>query len=160
MSNDRALRNHLLEFLRGGSAHIELASVLKDFPAKLYGTRPEGLPYSGWELLEHIRFALHDLLNFCTNPEYLDPSWPADYWPKSPQPPSDEAWHRSVKAIEEDLDAFEELIQNPKSNLYAEIPWAKDGQTLLREILLATDHTSYHTGQLVLVRRLLGAWNS
>jgi hypothetical protein len=157
-TEDRELRNHLLELLRGRSAHVDLSTALKDFPKELYGVRPENAPHSGWELVEHIRFTLHDLLDFTTNAKYLEPAWPDDYWPKSPAPPSPEAWAQSTRAIKEDLKAFEELIQDPKSNLYAEIPWAKDGQTLLREILLAADHTSYHLGELVLLRRLLGAW--
>jgi hypothetical protein len=156
--DDRAIRNHLTELLRGEGAHVSLPAALKDFPAKLYGVRPEGAPHSAWEVLEHIRFTLHDLLDYSNNPEYLEPSWPDDYWPKSSKPDSNAAWQQSVKAIEEDLKAFEDLIQNPNSNLYAAIPWAKQGQTLMREVLLAADHTSYHTGELVLLRRLLGAW--
>jgi hypothetical protein len=156
--DDRAIRNHLTELLRGEGAHVSLPAVLKDFPAKLYGVRPEGAPHSAWEVLEHIRFTLHDLLDYSTNPEYLEPSWPDDYWPKSSKPNSNQAWQQSMKAIEEDLKAFEDLIQDPNSNLYAAIPWAKQGHSLLREVLLAAEHTSYHTGELVLLRRLLGAW--
>jgi hypothetical protein len=159
-TDDTALREQLVEFLRGGSAHVDLASALKNFPARLHGTKPEGAPHTAWELLEHMRLALSDLLNFATNPEYVEQKWPDDYWPKSSSPESETAWRRSIKAIEEDLSAFERLVKDPKSNLYAEIPWAKDGQTLLHEVLLAIDHNSYHIGEFVFLRRLLGAWEN
>jgi hypothetical protein len=157
---DSALRDHLVELLRSGSAHVDLLTALKGFPAKLYGTKPENAPHSGWELLEHTRIALHDLWEFSTNDKYVEKKWPEDYWPASPEPPSKEAWHDSVKGLEEDLAAFEKLVKNPKSNLYAQIPWGEKNQTLLREVLLAADHNSYHTGELVFLRRLLGAWKS
>jgi hypothetical protein len=158
--NQAALRHQLVQLLREGNAHVDVLSALKDFPAVLYGKRPTHAPHSGWEILEHMRIALHDLLDFSTNPEYVELKWPDEYWPASPKPPSEEAWHSSVRAIEEDLIAFAELIKNPDSNLFAQIPWGKKDQTLLREVLLAADHTSYHTGELVFLRRILGAWKS
>ena len=158
-SEDRILRNQLIPFLRGQGAHADFASAVKDFPAEHYGTRPEGCPHSAWELVEHIRIALHDLVDFCTNSNYTAPPWPAGYWPKNPAPPNPEAWNEAVTAIQQDIETFERLVGEPSSNLYAEIPWG-DGQTLLREVLLAGDHTSYHTGQIVLVRQLLGIWNN
>ena len=156
-SEDRILRNQLIPFLRGEGAHANFASAVKDFPSEHYGTRPDGCPHSAWELVEHIRFTLHDLIDFCTNPNYSEAEWPADYWPKLPAPPTSEAWRDSLSAIQHDIEAFERLVGDPTSNLYAEIPWGQ-GQTLLREVLLAGDHTSYHTGQLVLIRQLLGIW--
>ena len=156
--NDASLRDQLIQLLRGGGAHVDVFAALNDFPSKLYGARPEKVPHSAWQLLEHLRLALRDLLEFSTNPEYVEKKWPDDYWPKSPEPPSKTAWNSSVKALKEDLAAFEKLVKNPKSNLYAEIPWGKEHQTLLREVLLAADHNSYHIGQLVLLRRLLGTW--
>jgi uncharacterized damage-inducible protein DinB len=144
--------------LRGGSAHIDVFAALKDFPPKLYGAKPENAPHSAWQLLEHMRMALRDLWDFSTNAEYVEKNWPDDYWPESAAPPSKQAWDSSVKALKEDLAAFEKLVKNPKSNLYAQIPWGKEKQTLLREVLLAADHNSYHVGQLVLLRRLLGTW--
>ena len=156
--NDASLRDQLIQLLRGGSAHVDVFAALKDFPPKLYGAKPEKVPHSAWQLLEHLRLALHDLWEFSTNPEYVEMKWPDDYWPKSPEPPSKAAWNSSVKALREDLAAFEKLVKNPKSNLYAEIPWGKEKQTLLREVLLAADHNSFHVGQLVLLRRLLGTW--
>jgi hypothetical protein len=158
--NQAALRNQLVQLLREGNAHVDVLSALQDFPAALYGKKPTHAPHSGWEILEHLRIALHDLLEFSTNPEYVELKWPDEYWPASPAPPSEEAWHSSVRALEEDLVAFSELIKNPKSNLFSQIPWGKKDQTLLREVLLAADHNSYHTGELVLLRRILGAWKS
>jgi DinB superfamily len=156
--SDALLRNHLIELLRGGSAHVETLAALKDFPPKLYGVKPEKAPHSAWELLEHMRISLRDLWEFSTNPEYVEKNWPEDYWPASVAPPSKDAWDESIRALKEDLAAFEKLIKDPASNLYAQIPWGKKDQTLLREFLLAADHNSYHTGEIVFLRRILGAW--
>src|SRR5271156_1081948 len=154
-SDDRALRDHLLEFLRGGSAHIDLATVVDDFPENLRGARPAKAPYSPWQLLEHIRFTVSDLLLFSTDPNYAAPKWPDDYWQAKESPQAGE-WEASAKALKADLAAFEGMLHNSKANLYAKIPWG-EGQTLLREIMLACDHTSYHLGQLVLLRKELEA---
>jgi uncharacterized damage-inducible protein DinB len=156
-AEDRALRKQLVEFLRGGSAHAELKTVVDDFPAELRGKTLKGMPHSAWQLLEHIRLALHDLLDFSTNSHYEALKWPDDYWPKEAAPPDDAAWEAAVRAVKKDLADFEKLVGDPESNLYAEIPWG-EGQTLLREVLLAGQHTSYHVGQLVVLRRELGAW--
>lgn len=153
-ADDHILRKQLVEFVRGEGAHISLKEAVKDFPAKHYGAKPNGAPHSAWQQLEHIRFTLRDLLDFCTNPEYTAPDWPKDYWPEAAAPPSKEAWDAAVQAIHEDVGAFEKLIGDPGSNLYAEIPWG-DGQTLLREVLLAGDHTSYHLGQLMMLKKQL-----
>ncbi len=156
-TEDGALREQLVKFLRGGEAHAELKTVLDDFPAKMRGVTPKGAPYSAWQLLEHVRLALHDLLDFSTNANYVAPEWPKDYWPKEAAPKDAAAWDRSVRAVKKDIADFEKLVGDPESNLYATIPWG-DGQTILREVLLAGRHTSYHLGQIVLLRRLLGAW--
>lgn len=157
-ARESQLRNQLASLLRGGNAHVGLAAAVKDLPVELYGAKPEGSPHSAWELVEHMRLAVHDLLDFSTNPNYEEPNWPDDYWPSTSAPPSEAAWGNAVRALKRDLKKFEALVSDPKSNLYAEIPWAKNGQTLLREVLLAADHTSYHLGELVLLRRILGAW--
>ena len=156
--NDASLRIQLFELLHASNAHVDVLSALKDFPQKFYGAKPENAPHSAWELLEHMRIALRDIWDFSTNPDYVEKSWPEEYWPASPEPPSKEAWHASVRALKEDLGAFGKLVKDPESNLYAQIPWGKKDQTLLREVLLAADHTSYHTGELVYLRKLLGAW--
>lgn len=155
-ADDALLREQLVEFLGKGYAHVELFSAIKDFPEEHYGSKPAGAPHSAWQLLEHIRIALNDLLNFSTDSNYAAPKWPEDYWPNDAAPPNTESWKRSVKALHADLEAFKKLIRNPESNLYARIPWG-DGQTLLREVLLAIDHNSYHLGQLVMLRKQLTA---
>ncbi len=151
---DRIVRDNLIEFLRGGSAHMDITTALKDFPPALYGAKPKGAPHTAWQLLEHIRITLHDLLDFCTVAEYVAPEWPKEYWPEAHAPGFPSQWKASLKAIQEDLAAFEKLAGDPTSNLYAQIPWG-EGQTLLREILLAGDHTSYHLGQLIQLRKQL-----
>jgi hypothetical protein len=156
-TEDQLLREQLAEFLHKDNAHVDLFSALKDFPEDFYGKKPKGAEYSAWQLLEHIRFALNDLLLFSTDPKYTAPKWPDAYWPKEAAPKDAAAWKTSIKALKSDLEEFEKLIRNPESNLYAKIPWG-DGQTLLREALLAIDHTSYHVGQLVLLRKRLGVW--
>ena len=159
-TEDAALREHLVALLHGGQAHATLADAVAHFPADRIGDRPERVPYSAWQLVEHIRIALNDILEFSTNSEYVGLDWPAAYWPKEATPAKDESWDTSIQAIDADLKSFEKLVKSPQSNLHAPIPWGKNGETLLREVLLAADHTSYHVGELVLLRRLLGIWKS
>lgn len=156
-TDDVLLREQLIEALQKGNAHVDLFSALKDFPEELAGKKPDGAPHSAWQLLEHLRLALNDLLIFSTDSNYAAPKWPDAYWPREDAPSDPAAWRASVKAIRADLDAFVQFIRNPASNLYAPIPWG-NGQTLLREALLAIDHNSYHIGQLVMLRKQLGAW--
>ena len=158
-TDDRILRDHLLELLRGGSAHADTSTSLKNFPEALFGKKPEGSPHTAWQLLEHLRITQHDILDFCTNSAYLAPEWPEGYWPKTDAPESTEAWNASIKAFHADLKELEKLVQDESGNLYAKIPWG-DGQTILREVLLIADHNSYHLGQFVLLRKELGAWEA
>ena len=157
MDKDRALRDHLLELLRCGSAHLDFDKAIADLPADLRGVRPEGVPHSAWELVEHLRFTQWDILDFSRNPEYATPNWPEDYWPKTPAPPDEAAWEESVAAFRRDLKAMQDLVADPKTDLYAKIPWG-DGQTILREAMLVADHNAYHLGQIVAVRQMLGDW--
>ena len=157
MTNDAALREHLVKLMKGGSAHLDFDAALKGIPEALRGKRPKGCPHSPWELLEHMRIAQSDILEFSRDAKHVSPPWPAGYWPKSPAPSSASAWSKSVKAFRTDLEAMCHLVQNPATDLYAKIPHG-DGQTILREALLLADHNAYHVGQIVLVRRLLGAW--
>jgi hypothetical protein len=152
-----AVRSHLLEFLRGGSAHVDPRTALAGVSERHYGSKPEGAPHTPWQLLEHLRFTLHDLLEFCTNAGYTAPAWPDDYWPASDAPGDKQAWKSAADRFLGDLEAFEALVEDPETDLEAQIPWGQ-GQTILREVLLAIDHTSYHVGQLVLIRRQLGDW--
>jgi hypothetical protein len=157
MNHDAELRKHLLDVLDGGHAHASFDNVIADFPAKLRGEVPKGLPHSGWMLLEHMRLAQWDILDFSRNPKYKAMKWPQDYWPKTPAPPDAAAWEKSVKSFRDDLDAMKKLVNDPKTDLFAKIPWGEN-QTILREALLVADHNSHHLGQLIDVRRLLGIW--
>jgi uncharacterized damage-inducible protein DinB len=157
VSEDRALRNHLLYLLRGGGAHAHFEQVIADFPAELRGVRPQGAAHSAWEILEHLRVAQWDILEFSRNAGHVSPDWPDNYWPKDQAPPDARAWDRSVEAFRQDLKAMQDLVDDSGTDLYARIPWG-DGQTILREALLVADHNAYHLGELVLLRRLLGAW--
>ena len=154
------LREQFSALLKGGQAHVTFDDAVKDLPADLRGTVPPSLPYSAWQLLEHLRITQHDILNFSAPPTggYHPIQWPDDYWPKSPQPPSAQSWDQSIRAIHGDLNTFIALIENPASDLFKPFRWG-DGQNLLREALLVADHTAYHLGELVVLRRLLGAWN-
>ena len=157
MSGEDALRDHVARVQGWHDAHADFDAVIADFPPKLRGTVPRGLPYSPWQLLEHIRLAQEDILDFCRNPKYIERNWPADYWPSSPEPADPKAWDASVARYRHDRQALEQMIRDPKCDLFAGVP-AGNGQTFLREFLLVADHTAYHVGQLVLMRRLLGAW--
>lgn len=157
MRNDQMLRDHLLNLLDSRWAHCTFDEAIRNLPASLRGQRPEDLPYSPWELLEHMRFAQADILAFCRDPDYEEPTWPDDYWPEEQAPPSEAAWNESLRQFRSDLNAMKKLVADPETNLYAEIPHG-DGQTYLREAMLVADHNAYHIGQLVTVRRLLDSW--
>jgi hypothetical protein len=156
-TQEGALRRHLLWLLRGGHAHVYFDRALAGLPPKQRGVRPAGLPYSAWMLVEHMRIAQWDILEFSRDPRHISPKWPEGYWPKAPAPPSTSAWAKSVAALRRDLKAMMALVRDPKTDLYARIPHGS-GQTILREALLVADHNAYHLGQLIVVRRLLGAW--
>lgn len=156
-NNDASLRKHLIELLDGGHAHATFDQVVADFPAKSRGEIPKGLPHSAWMLLEHLRLAQWDILEFSRNAQYQHRKWPDDYWPKTPAPPDDAAWQKSIQSFHDDLDAMKKLVNAPETDLFAKIPWG-EGQTILREALLLADHNSHHLGQLIDVRRVLGIW--
>jgi hypothetical protein len=157
-SHDQALREHLLYLLQGGGAHAKFDDVIADFPAKLRGKKIPGLPYTAWMLLEHLRIAQWDILEFSRNAHHVSPEWPSGHWPKTEAPPTLSAWSNSLQRFRKDLMAMQALVKNPKTDLYARLPWG-DGQTVLREALLVADHNAYHLGQLVTLRRQLGSWN-
>jgi hypothetical protein len=157
MDTEKQLREQLAHFIDWHEAHTDFATAVDDFPAELRGRVPEGLPHSAWQLLEHMRIALWDIVEFCRERGHKSPPWPEGYWPKHAAPPSDEAWGKSVKSVRDHLESLRKLIKDPKQDLFAPLPGGS-GQTLLREALLAADHNAYHLGQLLLVRRALGAW--
>jgi hypothetical protein len=155
------IRKQLVAMLQGGQAHATFDDAVKDFPAEMRGKVVDGLPYSAWQLLEHLRITQRDILNFSAPPTggYHPIKWPDDYWPKSPEPPSTAAWDQSIATILKDREQFEALITRPDADLARPFRWG-DGQNLLREALLIADHTAYHLGELVVLRRLLGVWHS
>ena len=154
---DAALRKHIVYLLKGGGAHVHFEDALNGFPARKRGVFVHGLPHTGWQLLEHARIAQWDILEFSRNPKHVSPDFPGGYWPKTPVPPSDAAWKKSVRAFRRDLHQLVRLLESPRTDLFAKIPHGH-GQTVLREALLAADHNAYHLGQLVDLRRALGAW--
>jgi len=155
--NDQALRQHLDYLLGGGGAHLGFDKAIADLPPGLRGTKPPNSPHTAWRLLEHLRIAQWDIREFSRNPKHVSPDWPAGYWPAGDAPPDDKAWDRSVAAFRADLAAMRALVNDPKTDLFAKIPHG-DGQTILREALLVADHNAYHLGQLVELRRAIGAW--
>lgn len=157
MSHDTLLRKQLVKLLTSDEAHADLERAIRDFPAELRGKVPEGAAHSAWQILEHLRIAQWDIIDFCSNAKYETMKWPDDYWPESPEPPSNDAWDSAVANIRADIQGFSEYISDPATDLFAKIPHG-DGQTILREALLIADHNAYHLGELVLLRRLLGAW--
>ncbi len=156
-TEQQALRRQVAKSLGWGDAHVDWPEALAGLPPQLRGVRPEGAPHSVWELLEHVRIAQWDILEFSRNAKHVSPEFPEGYWPNSAVPPSPAAWTKSVKAFFRDRKTFQQLVSNPKTDLLLRIPHGS-GQTILREILLAADHNSYHLGQFILLRRLLGAW--
>ena len=154
------VQKQLLALLKGGQAHADFDKVIGGMPETLRGERPERVPYSAWQLLEHLRITQRDILDFCTNAEgkgYKHRAWPAEYWPRESAPPNATAWDETVSSVRADQKAFEALLSAGDADLVTPFPWS-DGQNLLREALLIADHTAYHLGELVLLRRLLGAW--
>lgn len=158
MADDAAVRQMLQKVLAWEDAHVGFDRAVADIPPNLRGTQPPGLPYSLWQLVEHLRLAQHDILDFSRNANYREMKWPDAYWPSSPEPPSADAWDKSIAAYKADCDALQKMAADTKLDLNARIPHGS-GQTYLRELLLVADHNAYHVGQIVLVRRLLGCWN-
>jgi hypothetical protein len=157
MDHIKSLRQHLIKLLDSSEAHAGFDDVVKSLPVELQGKVPKGAEHSPWQELEHLRIAQSDIFEFAVNPKHKSPKWPEGYWPKSPGPPDAKAWQKSAEAFRADLKRFTKLLDQESTDLFAKIPHG-DGQTILRQALLAADHNAYHLGQLVLLRRLLGAW--
>ena len=153
------IRRHLRTLLDWGDGHATFDAAVKGIPPRFRGVVPEGMPHSAWQLLEHMRLAQADILEFCGRQKYREKQWPADYWPKSPAPRNAAAWRASIAAFRRDRRAIQRLTMDRSVDLLAGIPHG-NGQTYLREVLLAADHTAYHVGQLVMVRRALGIWSA
>jgi DinB superfamily len=159
MADERALRGLLRRLLDWEDAHVGFEKAVAGIPPRLRGTRPAGAPHSPWEIVEHLRLAQADILEFCVNSGYKEKAWPADYWPAAASPPSKGAWDDSIAQFQRDRRALQRLAANQKVALTAKIPHGS-GQTYLRELVLVADHLAYHVGQLVLVRQLLGIWKA
>ena len=155
--HDKSLREHVIALLKGGQAHVTFEAAVKGIPVARRGKRPKGAQHSPWELLEHIRIAQWDILKFSRDAKHVSPAWPDGYWPATPAPPNEKAWAKSVRSINSDLDAVCTLVADESTDLHAPIPHGT-GQTILREALLIADHNAYHLGEMVMVRRILGAW--
>jgi len=151
------LRDQVVSLLRGGDAHVTFDDAVKDLPAKFRAIKPEGAAHTAWELVEHMRIAQWDILEFSRDSKHVSPDWPDGYWPKTSKPPSDAAWKKSIASIKKDRETMIDLVSNPKTDLYEKIPHGT-GQNLLREALLIADHNAYHLGELVLLQRLIGSW--
>ena len=157
MNSNQALREHVLYALRGHGAHVDFDRAIEGIPRDLRGTKPNGVPHSPWRLLEHLRICQWDILEYSRDANHISPKFPDGCWPHD-EAPSDEAWDSCIEAFREDLKALQELVTDPSVDLLAPIPHGQNGHTVLREALLVADHNAYHIGQLVVVRRALGAW--
>ena len=156
-SSSQPLREHILYLLKGGGAHLNLDPAIGDLPEHLRGAKVEGVPHTAWRLLEHMRICQWDILEFSRNAEHVSPDFPDGYWPEANAPPDAAAWNNSIDSFRAGLQTMTDLVADPGTDLLAPIPHG-DGQTVLREALLVADHNAYHLGQLVLLRRCLGAW--
>ncbi len=155
--NDEALHEQLRKVLDWREAHADWKQALTGLDPAHRGLRPAGSPHSAWDLLEHVRLAQRDIIDFTRDPKHVSPDWPSGYWPKSLAPADEAEWEMSVREFFHDLQEMEKLVSDPRTDLFARIAHGT-GQTFLRQVLLLIDHNSYHLGQLVLVRRLLAAW--
>ena len=155
MNNEETTINELVKLLAGGGAHATLKNALADLPSNLRGAKPHNLPYSIWQLLEHIRIAQWDMLEFSRDPNHQSPKWPAEYWPVEAEPADERIWKNSIKEIEKQQEEFIELLKT--KDIYENIPHG-NGQNILREALQMADHNSYHTSEIIIIRRLLGNW--
>ncbi len=159
MDSEEPLREHLIQLLDNRHAHLRFEDVIADWPHELRGRKPPSAPHSAWQLLEHMRICQWDILEFSRRPDHQSPPFPGGYWPQTQAPPHGDAWDESVSAFRADLRAMQNLVADPSIDLLTRIPHG-GGQTLLREALLVADHNAYHLGQLVLLRKLFGAWTS
>lgn len=157
MDHNKSLRQHLVKVLEGSEAHAEFEAAVADMPFALQGKIPEGAEHSPWQELEHLRIAQWDIFEFAVDPKHKSPKFPEGYWPSKPAPPDEKAWAVSAQTFVSDRKRFAKVLENESTDLFAKIPHG-DGQTILRQALTAADHNAYHLGQLILLRRLLGAW--
>jgi hypothetical protein len=151
------MRDHLLNLLSGKGAHLTFDEAVSDFPPAFINVRPPNLPYSCWHLVEHMRIAQWDILEFVRNPEHVSPEWPAGYWPAREQHADKETWNRTIEQFQADLEAVKDLVRDPDADFFAELSHAP-GYTLFREVLLVADHNAFHTGELAILRQVMSIW--
>ncbi len=157
MEAQKPIRKLLLDQLKGRTAHVDFGQAVQGLTYKQAGIKVEGVPHTVWELIEHIRIAQDDILEFCKNPDYEEMNWPEDYWPAKSSPTSKKEFEQSIQSVRDGIEAMRNLIRDPENQLQTPFPHG-DGQTLFREAMLIVDHNAYHIGQIVLIRRLLGSW--
>ncbi|MGW8225983.1 MAG: DinB family protein [Anaerolineales bacterium] len=157
MSSDQVVREQLLALLIGGNAHMTFEQAVRDFPEEHYNTRPPNVSYTPWHILEHLRIAQWDILEFIRNPDYVSPEWPIGYWPEPTRMTDKEGWGNTINAFLSDLGALRDIVKDPDTDLYAQLPHAP-GYTIFREILVVADHNSYHIGEFGILRQVMGTW--
>lgn len=153
------IRQHLIEYLEGKHAHASIDDALQDFPLGIINSKPENCPHTFWQIIEHIRLTQNDIVDFIVNPNYIERKWPQDYWPKPEQAANEQTWNWSVSELKNDYQRLKGIVQDPKIDLLKTIPHGT-GQTIFREVILVIDHNSYHIGQFILMRKMLGKWIS
>lgn len=159
MNSDKVVREQLLALLRGGNAHLGFERAIADFPVEHINAKPPNVPYSPWHLIEHIRIAQWDILEFIRNPDHVSPSWPEGYWPSQDEQADAARWQKTIDDFRTDLKALQDLVADPNSDLYAPIPHAQ-GYTIFREILVVADHNAYHIGEFAILRQVMETWAS
>lgn len=157
MDSDQVLREQLIQLLRSRNAHMSLENAVADFPMEAINQRPPNVPYTPWHLLEHIRITQWDILEFIRNPKHISPAWPKGYWPEQDTEADPSDWDKTLRSYRADLDALEEMVRDPKTDLFTPIPHG-DGQNILREILTVADHSAYHTGEFGILRQVMETW--
>lgn len=157
MNSEKLLREQLINYLEKPHTHMLLSDAVKDLPEELINQKPGGLPYSFWDMLEHIRISQFDMIDFIQNPNYKEMSWPKEYWPKKGSKATKKMWDEATRQYDKDLETLKEIIKNPKSDLFAPIEHG-NGQTIFREVLQIIDHAGYHIGQFIVMRRLANNW--
>ena len=157
MNNNQVMREQLLALLRGGNAHLTFEQAVADFPIAGINRRPPNVPYTPWHLLEHIRIAQWDILEFVRNPNHVSPDWPKEYWPNPDEQADETRWQQTLAAFRADLRAIQDIVANPQTDLFAPIPHAKN-YTIFREALLVADHNAYHIGEFAILRQVMDTW--
>ena len=157
MTSDQVVRQQLLALLNGGNAHMTFEQAVADFPAEHFNTRPLNIPYTPWHILEHLRIAQWDILDFIRNPDYITPEWPKEYWPDPEAIAHQKQWDKTINSFLENLQSLRDIVSDPETDLYAPIPHAPD-YNIFREMLVVSDHNAYHIGEFAILRQVMSTW--